>query len=160
MHHDRLRGVRGLHAVCPVWLLGRYVLGLDGASDRAAVHEALRARVTDLMPERFDGLPLLGTVFDVEFDETPETAGLDPEFRRQWTDEITATFLQRALEGPVVLAFEDVHYMDEASQGLVRRLADRPRRRPHAVVPHPSRDRGPAHLGSRSACAFAPTRCR
>ena len=75
------------------------------------------------MPERLDGLPLLGTVFDVDFAETPETAGLDPEFRRQRTDEITATFLHRALAGPAVLVFEDVHFMDEASQGLVRRLA-------------------------------------
>jgi class 3 adenylate cyclase/tetratricopeptide (TPR) repeat protein len=107
----------------PFWLLGRHLLGFDGASDREAVRRQLRARVTEVMPQQLDWLPLLGTVFDLDFAETQQTAGLDPEFRRQRTDEAMAAFVHLALHGPALLVFEDVHFMDEASEGLVRRLA-------------------------------------
>ncbi len=49
---------------------------------------------------------------------------LEPEFRRQAVEQAATEFLLKVLPVPALLVMEDVHHMDEASQGLVRRIID------------------------------------
>jgi class 3 adenylate cyclase/tetratricopeptide (TPR) repeat protein len=113
-----------------VWYLGRALLGLAMDTDPDTVARHLRARVEDRTPELVSQLPLIGTALDLDLPDTPETAALKPEFRRRAVTRSTAAFLAAHLERPFLLVMEDVHYMDETSQGimeeLVRLLADRP----------------------------------
>ena len=74
-------------------------------------------------------MPLLGTPLDLDIPDTAETASLEPEFRRQRVDEVTAAFLVKILPAPGVLVFEDAHHMDELSVGLLHRADLAGRRR-------------------------------
>ena len=106
----------------PFWVLLRYLLGAALDAHRDEVATVLRQTVGDLAPELLDQLPLLATPFDVDIPDTPETAMLDPEFRQQRVDEVTAAFLLRVLPQPSVLVFEDTHHMDSSSVGLLHRV--------------------------------------
>jgi tetratricopeptide (TPR) repeat protein len=74
-------------------------------------------------------LPLLATPFDVDLPDTPETAALAPEFRRERVHDVMAIFLDQALPSKALVLLEDVHWMDEAScavlQIIVENIADR-----------------------------------
>ena len=106
-----------------VWYLSRAVLGLEMGEDEETVGRHLRQRVETDVPELLAQLPLIGTALDLELPDTPETAALKPEFRRQAVAKATARFLGATLDRPFVLMVEDAHYMDEASQGIIQDLA-------------------------------------
>jgi len=113
-----------------IWYLGRALLGLEMAADKETVGRHLRTKIEREVPELLSQLPLIGTALDLELPDTPETAALKPEFRRQAVTRATAQFLAATLDRPFVLMVEDAHNMDEASQSimqdLARMLADRP----------------------------------
>ena len=106
----------------PFWVLLRYLLDVKLDAHRDDVAELLRRTVAEVAPELLDQLPLLATPLDVDIPDTPEIALLDPEFRRQRVQEVTAAFLLRVLPRPAVLVFEDAHHMDSSSVGLLHRL--------------------------------------
>jgi class 3 adenylate cyclase/tetratricopeptide (TPR) repeat protein len=106
----------------PFWVLLRYLLGVELNEHRDEVARRLREVVTSVAPELLASLPLLGTSLDLDIPDTPETASLEPEFRRQRVDEVTAAFLLKILPAPAVLVFEDAHHMDELSVGLLHRV--------------------------------------
>jgi class 3 adenylate cyclase/predicted ATPase len=106
----------------PFWVLLRYLLGAALDAHRDDVESMLRKTVGEVAPELLDQLPLLATPLDLAIPDSPVTAMLDPEFRRQRVDEVTAAFLLRVLPQPTVLVFEDVHHMDGPSVGLLHRL--------------------------------------
>jgi class 3 adenylate cyclase/tetratricopeptide (TPR) repeat protein len=108
----------------PFWLLFRHVLGVDADSDRLLVARRLRDRVHDDAPELLSALPLLGTPLDLDLPDTPETALLEPEFRRLSVEQAATEFLRRTLPVPALIVLEDVHHMDEASQSLLRHVID------------------------------------
>ena len=64
-------------------------------------------------------LPLIGIPLDLDLPDTPETAKLEPEFRRHAVEQAATAFLDRALPVRALMVMEDVHHMDEASQGLL-----------------------------------------
>jgi class 3 adenylate cyclase/tetratricopeptide (TPR) repeat protein len=114
----------------PYWLLGRDLLGLAVDADRGEVADRLRAQLDQHLPELVTQLPLLATALDVDIGDTPETAALEPEFRRRAVAMAVTDWVAASLRRPAVLVLEDVHNMDEASQeitrNLVARLADAP----------------------------------
>ena len=77
----------------------------------------LRTKVETEVPDLLPQLPLIGTALDIDLPDTPETAALKPEFRRQAVARATTRFLAATLERPFLLVVEDAHHMDEASQG-------------------------------------------
>ena len=106
-----------------IWYLGRALLGLGMDADKETVARRLRARVEADVPELLPQLPLIGTSLDIDLPDTPETAALKPEFRRQAVAREAARFLAATLERPFLLVVEDAHHMDEASQGVMADLA-------------------------------------
>jgi class 3 adenylate cyclase/tetratricopeptide (TPR) repeat protein len=117
----------------PFRTLLRRAFGIDVAADAAAAGEALRALVREASPELRPWEPLLAVPLDVDLPETREVAELDPEFRTQKLEEVTALLLDRVLTEPALLLVEDVHWMDEASAALLARLAAEAVRHPWLV---------------------------
>jgi class 3 adenylate cyclase/tetratricopeptide (TPR) repeat protein len=121
-------------AYFPVKRVLRTVLRLRDNELPARVEQRLRSRVEKAAPSLVPWLPLLGMLLDVELPATSETAQLDEEFRRQRLEEAAAELLTTLLAEPTLLVFEDAHWMDESSGGLLRRLADEAAGRPWLIL--------------------------
>ena len=118
----------------PFRSLLRTVLGLPGGGSPHDVMSRLISRTEVDAPDLVPWLGLLGVPLDVELPETPETAGLDQEYRRSKLQEVATAFLDIVLPTPTVLVFDDAHLMDEASAELLRSLSADVGRRPWLVV--------------------------
>jgi class 3 adenylate cyclase/tetratricopeptide (TPR) repeat protein len=114
----------------PFWMLFRHLLHLDAEADRDHVIRRLRETVQNDAPELLSSLPLIGTPLDLDLPDTPETAKLEPEFRRQAVEQAATAFLAKVLPGPAIVVLEDVQHMDEASQSLIRRIVELVETRP------------------------------
>lgn len=86
-----------------------------------------------VMPDLADWLPLLALPFDAEVGTTPEVDQIDPSFRRDRLADVVDQFLMRLLLMPTVIVLEDTHWLDDASQLLLAKLAG-PGPRPWLVV--------------------------
>jgi class 3 adenylate cyclase/tetratricopeptide (TPR) repeat protein len=96
------------------WLV-HDLLGLPENAAEADIAARLEAVVDEKCPKLRPWLPLLATPFDVDLPDTPETAALAPEFRRERVHEVLALFLDRAMPDEALILLEDVQWMDEAS---------------------------------------------
>jgi class 3 adenylate cyclase/tetratricopeptide (TPR) repeat protein len=103
---------------------------LPGADDA----ELLRARVGASAPHLLPLLPLIGTPLGIELPDTPETKLLDERFRKARVEETVRELLGILLLQPTLLAFEDAHWMDEASADLLRELVRGLEERPWLVL--------------------------
>jgi class 3 adenylate cyclase/tetratricopeptide (TPR) repeat protein len=106
------------------------ILPDDSPQDAGA---KLTAFVTSAMPDLSLWLPLLALPFDAEVASTPEVDDIDPAFRRDRVHEVLDQFLTRLLLMPTALVIEDTHWLDDASQLLLARLAQ-PAPRPWLLV--------------------------
>ena len=131
---DRCGDVTVLHARCEEYeSLTPYfafrnpmftVLGLEANSDSPEVEARLRGVVNSLDPTLVPWVPLLGILVGLDLASTPETERLDERFLRETLADVAMRFLTSSLAGtPTMLAIEDVHFMDEASADLLRRLS-------------------------------------
>ncbi len=68
------------------------------------------------------GCRLLAKILDVDVASTAEVDAVDDRFRQAKLQEIAAQCLAAVLPDRMVLVFEDVHLMDDASAGLLDRL--------------------------------------
>ena len=106
------------------------VFGVRDERDREMAATRLRDRIEANAPHLLPWLPLLGIPSGIEVPMTPEVEQLGDEFRRARLIDVTSEFLAWVLPTTTVLVFDDVHWMDEASAELLRRLtedvADRP----------------------------------
>jgi class 3 adenylate cyclase/tetratricopeptide (TPR) repeat protein len=91
-------------------------LDLDNLGDH--LHKLVARDAPELLP----WMPLLGTAFGLDLDDTPETAALEPQFRRERVAEKAAELLRCSLAGPKVLVVDDAHWIDDASRDVVRRI--------------------------------------
>jgi class 3 adenylate cyclase/tetratricopeptide (TPR) repeat protein len=100
--------------------------GAGGADAAARLADIVAAIAPDLAP----WVPLLAIPLDIDMPATPQVLDLDDEFRRTKLEQATSEFLRALLTTPTLWTLEDVHWMDEASADLLRRLsadlADRP----------------------------------
>ena len=102
------------------------------------------------MPDLSVWLPLLALPFDAEVPSTPEVDDIDAAFRRDRLHEVLDQMLTRLLLMPTALVVEDTHWLDDASQLVLAKLAQ-PAPRPWLVVA--TRRPSGTPLGRRRPCS-------
>jgi predicted ATPase/class 3 adenylate cyclase len=108
----------------PVLELLRDYFGIQDVDEPATRREKVRAALNELDPALQDALPylfgLLGLV------EGPDPlAQMNPQIKRRRTlDTIKRIILRESLKQPLVVIFEDLHWIDEQTQALLDLLAD------------------------------------
>jgi class 3 adenylate cyclase/tetratricopeptide (TPR) repeat protein len=131
---DRCSDIAVLHAHCEEYeALTPYfafrqpmfaVLGLEPNADTPEVEARLRDAVARIDPTLMPWLPLLGILVGLVLPPTPETARLDDRFLRETLADVAMRFLASSLTGrPAMFVIEDVHFMDDASADLLKRLS-------------------------------------
>lgn len=106
------------------WL--RTLLGCDdpGEIGPDAASVRVTAALRELNPQWLPRLPLLADLLDLPIPENALTAAFDAQLRQEaLTSLVVEATLATARRTPLLLLLEDVHWMDEASQGLVLALA-------------------------------------
>ena len=113
-------------------LAGMWGIPGDAGQEAAAaqLEEVARQHAPHLLP----WLPLIGAAIGLELPLTPEVQATDPALRKARLDELTSELMGLVCSSPTALIFNDVHLMDDASRGLIRRIADDARARPWLVV--------------------------
>jgi tetratricopeptide (TPR) repeat protein len=114
----------------PMQRMLRRTLGLPDNADTETLADVLTALVKQTAPDLLPWLPLIAVVAGADVEPTPEVNLLDPEVRKQRLEQVTSEILGRILRRPMIMVFNDVHFMDDATRDLIRRLAadvaDRP----------------------------------
>ncbi|TMK97445.1 MAG: tetratricopeptide repeat protein [Actinobacteria bacterium] len=132
----------------------RELAGIPAEVDAERGGEILARTVAETAPDLLRWLPLLAVPVYVDVPSTPETDQLELEFKKVRVEEVTERLLSAMLPGPSVLIFEDVHWMDEASSDLLKRIASDVRDRPWLVCVS-RRDQGTGFVPLRSDGTFA-----
>ena len=106
--------------------IARALFGLDQLvlPDEAAQIRAVEAAIDSLNPTWLLRMPLLGELLGLPMPDNPTTAAFDPKLRQEALISLAVEIAQtRAQAQPLLLLFEDVHWIDEASQGILLALA-------------------------------------
>ena len=104
-------------------LLGGY-FGLQGTDDAPTRREKIRTSLAALDPSLVDLLPYLWNLLAIQEQPDP-LAQMDGQIKHQRTlDAIKRIILRESLDQPVVLIFEDLHWMDTETQALLDSLVD------------------------------------
>ena len=98
------------------------LLGVELNGSGAHNREILSDRLAQVDEELVPWTPLLAAPLNIEVESTPEVDGLDRAFWRARLHGVVAQLLGGLLDGPTLLLFEDVHWMDDASSELLRHL--------------------------------------
>ncbi len=103
----------------------RTLLGV-AADDGPAQGRAAAAATLERLPRRMTELaPLLNVVLPLDFPENALTSQMSGTIRAaNLTDLLAALVEAAAADGPVLLALEDLHWMDDASLQLCARILD------------------------------------
>jgi class 3 adenylate cyclase/tetratricopeptide (TPR) repeat protein len=108
----------------PVADLLRTYFQIDERADPADMREQVTARLVALDPSLADTLPALLWLLDLPVDD-PVWAGLDPEQRRQVTmDAVRRVLVWQSRVRPLLLIFENLHWIDAETQTFLNRLVD------------------------------------
>ena len=95
------------------------LLGLDETGESVQIGQIQR-QIEAMNPEWLLRLPLLGDLLGVAIPENDTTRTLDPKLRQEALFALVLDLLRKwTEEQPLLILIEDVHWMDEASQGLV-----------------------------------------
>jgi class 3 adenylate cyclase len=116
------------HGKASAWLpvldLLRRYFGIQNADDPASRQAKVRAKLTALDPVFDEIVPYLLGLLGIQEEPDP-LAQMDPQIRRQRTLEaIKRIFLRESREHPLVLIFEDLHWIDQETQALLDLLTD------------------------------------
>ena len=108
----------------PVLELLRGYFGIQDADDAATRREKVRAALAALDPALSDALPYLFGLLGIHEGPDP-LAQMDPQVKRRRTlDAIKRIILRESLKQPLVVIFEDLHWIDGETQALLDLLAD------------------------------------
>ena len=108
----------------PVLELLRSYFWIEGHDDPSKRREKLRARLGVLDSKLNDTLPYLFGLLGIQENPDP-LAQMDSQIRRRRILEmLKRIILSEALKHPIVVIFEDLHWIDSESQGLLDLLAD------------------------------------
>jgi class 3 adenylate cyclase/tetratricopeptide (TPR) repeat protein len=108
----------------PVLDLLRGYFAIQEAEDLANRREKVRAALAALDSTLGDVLPYLLGLLEIREHPDP-LAQMDPDIKRRRTLEaIKRIILRESLNRPVVVIFEDLHWIDEETQALIDLLAD------------------------------------
>lgn len=105
-------------ATTPFFVIRLLVTAVLGGTDD------LQERIRRLAPHLQPSAPLIGDVVGAALPETAQTCDLAPRHRRTRTSAAVAELLRAAVQRPALIAFEDAHWMDDASAAVVERLAE------------------------------------
>ncbi|WP_141611804.1 tetratricopeptide repeat protein [Litorilinea aerophila] len=105
--------------------VARELLGLtDPQADEATQIARLEASLATLNPDWQVRIPLLGDLLGLAIPDNPTTAAFDPRMRQEALTSLAVEIvLTAARQQPLMLLFEDAHWMDEATQQLVLAVA-------------------------------------
>jgi predicted ATPase len=108
----------------PVLELLRRYFGIMDADDAATRREKVHTALTGLDPSLDDTLPYLFGLLGIVEGPDP-LAQMDAQIKlRRTLDAITRIFLRESLKRPVIVIFEDLHWIDEQTQALLDLFAD------------------------------------
>ena len=117
----------------PLRSLLRPLVGILPDDPPDAAGAKLTAFATGVMPDLLPWLPLLALPFDAEVATTSEVDQIDSSFRRDRLHDVLDQFLMRLLLMPTAFFVEDTHWLDDASQLVLTKLAE-PMPRPWLVL--------------------------
>jgi predicted ATPase len=104
-------------------LLCRY-FGIEEGDDKAERREKIQSRLNALDPALSEALPYLLGLLGVQ-DSPDPLAQMDPRVKRRRTLEaIKGIIFRESLNQPMVIVFEDLHWIDTETQSLLDLLAD------------------------------------
>jgi class 3 adenylate cyclase/tetratricopeptide (TPR) repeat protein len=84
----------------------------------------LEGELEELAPERLEALPLLELVLGVPLPDNDFTRGLGPQDRKSVLESLLEACLKMAaLEAPLLIVLEDLHWIDPLSHDLLETLA-------------------------------------
>jgi class 3 adenylate cyclase/tetratricopeptide (TPR) repeat protein len=106
----------------PFRALLRQVLEVADSATPAQAGERLLAVLAERAPELLPWAPLVAIPVAAEVPPTPEVDALDERFVRGRLNDVVTSFLGVMLDGPTVVAVDDVHWSDEASAELLHRI--------------------------------------
>src|SRR5262249_4282382 len=108
----------------PVLELIRDYFGLQDADDAATRREKVRGSLAALDPAIGDAGPYVLNLLAIQEQPDP-LAQMDAQIKHQRTlDAIKRIILRESLNQPVVIVFEDLHWIDAETQALLDLLAD------------------------------------
>jgi class 3 adenylate cyclase/tetratricopeptide (TPR) repeat protein len=108
----------------PVIDLLKSYCGIEDRDDPRRIREKLTGKLLSLDPALQSMLPPLLALLDVPADD-PAWQALDPPQRRQRTlDAAKRLLLRESQEQPLLLVFEDLHWIDAETQALLDSLVD------------------------------------
>ncbi len=111
-------------AYLPVIELLRGYFEIDSRDDPRRIREKVTGKVLTLAPALAPVVPAFLALLDVPVDEVPWQA-LDPFQRRQQTlDAVKRLLLRESEVQPLVVVFEDLHWIDGETQTLLDSLVD------------------------------------
>ncbi len=117
----------------PLRGLLRPLVGILPDDDPEAAGAKLTSFAQAVMPDLAQWLPLLAMPLDADVATTPEVDEIDPVFRRDRLHDVLEQFLMRLLLMPTAILVEDTHWLDDASQLVLSKLAQ-PGPRPWLIV--------------------------
>ena len=111
-------------AYLPVIELLKSYFRIEPSDDERTRREKVTGKVLNLDRSLEDGLPYLFALLGIEVQPSP-IQQMDAEIRRSRTfDALKRLFLRESLNQPLVLIFEDLHWIDGESQGLLDALSE------------------------------------
>lgn len=98
--------------------------GLDTNDPLSERQTKVQQVVQTILPEHTERLPLLNDILNLRIPDTALTAALDPQLRQQNVALLLTALLRVwTQQQPLVLVFEDVHWLDSLSWELVVHVA-------------------------------------
>jgi len=111
----------------------RRLLGIErGPQDDMVLK--LIAGVERIDPSLLPLAPLLGDLAHVDAPATPESGSIEPRFRRDRLADLFISLLERLDADRLLITVEDAHWMDEASDHLLSKLAAATESRPWLLM--------------------------
>jgi class 3 adenylate cyclase/tetratricopeptide (TPR) repeat protein len=99
------------------------VLGLTNVRSLERRQEIVRQRLAE-WPQFTDWEPLLNSVLDLQFPETPSSRGMSGSNRRASTVELlVAVLAEAATQFPLLIVLDDLHWFDSASWAVTLAVA-------------------------------------
>ena len=123
-------------ASSPYALAAPLLLDAIGAPDvaAAALPDWLDQWCSQHAPDLTNWLPLLGPMLGISIADTAQTRDLAPEFRVDRLHALVFDLLRVAMPGPTLLIVDDMQFADEASDALLRHIAQHAARQPWLIV--------------------------
>ncbi|MBM7841798.1 tetratricopeptide repeat protein [Herpetosiphon giganteus] len=113
----------------------RQVLRLNSSLTSERLIQIISQRVSKLAPELERFLPLLSDILHVSLAENELTQALAPEQRHDQTIElVVALIVASANATPLVILWDDVHWIDASSRQLLERLTKHAEQAPIALL--------------------------